>query len=166
MFIVRKVLTVEEMGISDHKPKKLVLLLKKKKWRYAYQGRRVPLIKWEELRDVDKANAYRRKMGEKMAEGQQAPVGEPTSGWAELTEKVVEVAQEVCGVRSKSVENPWMVGRDAEIEGMRRRVSEAVVSRNEMAEEVREGREGEERLEDARVVVRRERGEWRRTVRR
>ena len=65
---VKKVVTVGEMAISDHKPKKMTLYLKKKKWRNAYQGRKVPLIKWEELRCEDTANAFRRKMGEKMGE--------------------------------------------------------------------------------------------------
>ena len=55
---VRKVCTVGEMSISDHKPKKLTLTLKERKWRNAYQGRKVPLIKWEELRNEDTANAF------------------------------------------------------------------------------------------------------------
>ena len=93
-------------------------------------------------------------------------VGEVTTGWAGLSEKVVAVAKEVCGVRSKGVENPWMVGRGEVIGEMRRRLSGAIERRNGIAVEVREGREVEERLEEARVEVRRERGEWRRTVRR
>ena len=58
-----------------------------------------------------------------------------------------------------------MIGKDDRIVEMRRRVSGAVTSRNAMAEEVREGQETEERLEEAREEVRRGRGEWRRTVR-
>ena len=162
---VKKVCTVGEMALLDHKPKKMTLMLKKKKWRKAYQGRKVPLIKWEELRDEQVANDYRRKMGEALSV-EQPEAGEVTSGWAGLTEKVVEVAKEVCGVRSKRVENPWMVGKDEEIVAMRRRVSGAVTRRNEMAVEVRQGRETEQRLEERREEVRRERGEWRRTVRR
>ena len=119
------------------------------------------MIKWEELRNVDTANAFRRKMGKV----QQVAVGEVTSGWAELSEKVVDAAKEICGVRTKRVENPWMIGKDDRIVEMRRRVSGAVTSRNAMAEEVREGQETEERLEEAREEVRRGRGEWRRTVR-
>ena len=50
-----------------------------------------------------------------MSEVQQVAVGEVTSGWAELSEKVVDAAKEICGVRTKRVENPWMIGKDDRI---------------------------------------------------
>ena len=50
-------------------------------------------------------------MEEVIGERDEPVGGVETSGWAELAEKTVDVAKEVCGVRSRSVENPWMVGR-------------------------------------------------------
>ena len=60
----------------------------------------------------------------------------------------MEVAKEVCGVKQKSVENPWMVGREEELAGMRRRISAAVERRNEA---VRDGED--EEIEAARREV-------------
>ena len=124
------------------------------------------MIKWENLRNERTAEIFQRRMGEKMAEDEEMAVGEATSGWTVLAEKVLGVAREVCGIKEKSVENPWMVGREEEVEEARRRLNGAIRRRNEVAVEVAGGEATEESLEGAKEEVRRERGEWRRTTRR
>ena len=109
---VRKICTVGEAALSDQKPKKLRLDLKKRRWREAHVGKRVPMVKWEGLSNDQVAGQFRQRMEEVIGERDEEPVGGvETSGWAELAEKAVDVAKEVCGVRSRRVENPWMVGR-------------------------------------------------------
>ena len=41
----------------------------------------MPLIKWEELKNEEVANTYRRRMGEELSVEQQV-VGVATTGWA------------------------------------------------------------------------------------
>ena len=42
------------MTISDHKPKKVVLdLRRRKKWRREYVRRRTPVIRWERLKEEE-----------------------------------------------------------------------------------------------------------------
>ena len=107
-------------------------------------------------------------MEEVIGERDEEPVGGvETSGWAELVEKAVEVAKEVCGVSSRSVENPWMMGREEEIERSRRAISGAVERRNELATAERRGEvEEEEEVERAREELKRLMGEWKRTLKR
>ena len=47
----RRMRTVGEAAVSDHKPKLLVVDISKKKWRRQYVARKVPLIKWEALKN-------------------------------------------------------------------------------------------------------------------
>ena len=44
---VRKINTVGEVTISDHKPKKMVLNLERRAWRKAYVEKKVPHVKWK-----------------------------------------------------------------------------------------------------------------------
>ena len=97
--------------------------------------KRVPRIEWEKLQVETVAEAFRDHMEVKMeayeVERTQAAgeIGE-MSGWAKFAEVVVGGAKEVCGVKKKSVENPWMVGREVEIGMMRRQVCVAQERRN------------------------------------
>merc|ERR1711989_183832 len=101
---VKKVKTVGENTISDHKPKKLVLdISKKKKWRRRYAKKRIPTIQWEKLRGEEMEKKYQEEIERKMGErGVREPSQEET-GWMELQEIVVGAAKEVCGVREKRV---------------------------------------------------------------
>ena len=79
-----------------------------------------------------------------------------------LAERVVEVAVEVCGVKQKSVESPWFVGREAELTELQRSISAAVERRNEAARsgEVEELEAARERLKDVRRESKRARDGW------
>ena len=146
---VRRVNTVGEASISNHKPKKMVLELRQKKWRKANR-KRVPWVKWEALKDEEVARRFPRPMGEKMAEPVvEGPGAGESTEWGKLAEKVMGVAEEVCGLKQKSVENPWMVGREEELAEMRRRMSAAMVRRYEAVR----GGDAEEVEEARRVVV-------------
>ena len=65
---VRKICSVGEASISDHKPKKIRLSLKKKRWRVPMVRKWVPLIKWERLAEEEVAQEYGRRLGEVMRE--------------------------------------------------------------------------------------------------
>ena len=47
----KKLKTIGENVISDHRPKKMVVDVRKKKWRREYVKRRTPRIKWEMLKE-------------------------------------------------------------------------------------------------------------------
>ena len=65
---VRKIHSVGEATISDHKPKRMVLDLKQKAWRRIYQGKKTPRINFLKLREEGKQNEYKRKVEEKIRE--------------------------------------------------------------------------------------------------
>ena len=46
----RKLQTVAESTLSDHKPKLLVVDVRKRKWRRAFEAKRTPRIRWEALK--------------------------------------------------------------------------------------------------------------------
>ena len=77
----------------------------------------------------------------------------------------MEVAKEVCGTREKSVENPWMVGKEEEAEELRRVINAAVLRRNEVVEGERRGERTADEVEAGRDEVRRARWEWDRVTR-
>jgi len=89
--------------------------------------------------------------------------------WDKIRKVVVDTADEVCGRKGGRVVNPWTLGREGEIEVMRRDINRLVEARNEVVgrQEYRNrlrnrGREGEDRIgrevEAARQEVRRARG--------
>ena len=131
---VRKLNTVGEISLSDHKPKKLVVEIRRKKWRKVNK-KRVPRIQWEAMRSEEVTRRFHDKMEEKMREPVvEEPGRAESTEWGKLAEKVLMVAEEVCGLKRKDVENPWMVGKEDELGWMRRRISEAVERRNEAVE--------------------------------
>ena len=154
---VRKLCTIGEAALSDHKPKKLRVELKKKRWRKPIQRKKTPRIKWEMLQVEEVAVAYGRRLEERLGEEEEERRIDMT-GWVNLAEVVVEVAAEVCGLKEKSVENPWMIGREEESAELRRRISSAVTSRNTAVEMERQGEIGEEEVEEAKERLKEVRG--------
>ena len=130
---VRNVSTVEITSLSDHKPKKMRVRRCRKKWRTGGARRRVPQIRWERLRSEETRRRYedetRRRMERAVEEGM---VREEGTNWDTLTEVLVGSAREVCGERERRVENPWMAGREEEVEGMRRDIQETLRERTEL----------------------------------
>ena len=76
--------------------------------------------------------------------------------YEEMAEVMVGAAKEVCGVARKTVENPWTIGHEDELEELGNRIREAANQRNMKREAVTEAIE---RGEGRRAVARRER-EW------
>jgi hypothetical protein len=79
-------------------------------------------------------------------------------------------AKEVCGEDERRIENPWMVGKEEDIQRMKSAITWAVTNRNEVSEREsiqgqglqREMDEARERLRDARRVMKRELRRWER----
>ncbi len=61
---VKKISTVGESSISDHKPKKLTLVRKWKKYSREENKTRIPRIKWEAVRNKNTEERYRQKVEE------------------------------------------------------------------------------------------------------
>ena len=166
---VRKIGTVDEASLSDHKPVRLRVDLKKRRWRVVREKKKVPKIRWERLQVDAVAEEYRELMEVKMREyeeerrGNVGELGE-MSGWPKFAEVVVEGAKEVCGVREKKVENPWMIGREEEVDVLRREITVCVERRNEEAEKERRGQANQ--VVGARGMLKEARNELRRRTRR
>ena len=146
----RKVSTIGEATLSDHKPKKLKLEMKVEKKRYKNKPKKRPKIIWEKLRDPETARIYREKVQEIIENRDNGDNNDQNNentvtNWDEIAEIVTTAAKEVCGVQEKEIENPWMIGRDVQIQEMRTRINAALTLRNDLI--VRRG-EGEEDLED------------------
>ena len=157
--LVRKVHTVMEASLSDHKPKKMKIELKNKPKIPRRQEKKVPRVQWEKLRIAEHATTYRQKVEEKL-ENMEINERRRTEGlgWEEIARVTTEAAAETCGTEEKRVENPWMIGRDEEIERMRQRITRAVQRRNQLTSDIRAAttRREKERIELARQPVREE----------
>ena len=72
--MVRRIRTVEDMNLSDHKPNILRIAVSERRWRAIGGDRRKKRIKWEMLRDEGKKSEYkeetRRRMGMLMEGGE------------------------------------------------------------------------------------------------
>ena len=110
---VKKVKTVGEMVISDHKPKKMVVdVKKKKKWRRQFVKKRTPLIRWERLKEEEVEKRYAQVVERKMEKREEEEVRTDSTGWTKVQEVVLEAAKEVCGEAERKVESPWLVGKE------------------------------------------------------
>ena len=131
---VRRVNTVDEKTISDHRPKRMKLEMKKKKIVRRQRPKKRPRVLWEKLRDENTANNYREKINELLQEGAEIEFNDDgdTSEWNKISQIVTKAAEDVCGLEEKKIENPWMVGRDEQVNNMRARINTALDNRNEI----------------------------------
>ena len=156
----KKVKSVGEMVLSDHKPKKMVVNVKKKKtWRRRFEKKRTPTVKWEKLRDEETQRRYATEVDRKMRELESREKSTETTGWVDVQEIVMGVASEVCGVSERKVENPWMVGREEEVSRLRAEIGRWIERRDEAVEA-----QDEERREVARRELKAARKRWKKTV--
>ena len=150
--------------MSDHKPKKLVVDVSKRKWRRAFEPKRVPRVRWKALKieAVEKRflETAQRKIGE-MGDGR-----EDSTRWTEIAENLVQAAKETCGEQPKSVENEWLKNKD-EDQRLRRDITAKLEKKNEAQERQREGEENDEEVEErkeelktARKTRKKERKRW------
>ena len=156
----RKMRTVAETALSDHKPKRLFVDVSKRKWRRAFQPRRVPRVNWESLRVEATQERYAVKAEEKI--GEMGERMEDSTRWSEIAENLVEAAKEICGVKPNSVENEWLNGKEEEDQRLRQNISEALGRKIEAQDRQRDGEGDEEEVEARKEELKEARKEWKR----
>lgn len=138
---VLKVCTVGEMVLSDHKPKKISI--KTSKWHWNNNNKvkkRTPKINWEKLKNHEVVNNFKIKITEILENDENEETEEPErTRWKELTNVLMTAAKEVCGEQTKTVQNPWMTGRDEQVQRLRSRISGAISRRNDIRKRMNEG---------------------------
>jgi hypothetical protein len=133
---VRKLNTVGELTLSDHKPVKLVIEIKKWHWN-TQKRKRTPKIRWEKLKEPETARLYRQRINE-LTEELEINGESETTEYREIVEIVLKAAKETCGESEKRIENPWMIGKEEELQRMKSRIAGAVTARNNLAEVARQ----------------------------
>ena len=175
-WMIERMRTMSEWGLSDHRPKCVRVRKEVRKWRMSGPSeRRVPKIKWEALQEESKKEEYVERTRMLMNEGEWSEnVGE----WEKVSEVMVRAAKDVCGIREKGVLNPWVIGHEESIRERMARVNEAVNARNECMSRLRarhgmRTRQGgaqrsllESQVERARAEVRNARKDVKRFMRR
>jgi hypothetical protein len=168
----KKLCTIGEYTLSDHKPKRITIEIKKWHWK-TDNRKKVPKIRWERLKDPEIVAQYRlriREIFEERGDIEEEEGEEETSNYREIIEVVTQAATEVCGIQERRIENPWMIGREEDLQRMKSRISGAVTARNDLGE--RERTQGQnleveigqvrERLKEARREMKRETRRWER----
>ena len=89
---IKKVKTVGESTISDHKPKKVVLDLRKRKWRRVFVKKKVPVVCWEKLKLEEVEKRYAEVAERKMREREGEEGRQDSTGWTKVQEVVLEAA--------------------------------------------------------------------------
>ena len=128
--MIERMRTLSEWGLSDHRAKVMRIRPEMKKWRTSGEdGKRVPRIRWEVLKDEEKREAYKEKTSELLnaRDQEEENVGE----WERMSKVMLKAAEEVCGKVKGKVKNPWVVGHEEELDEMNARINEAVNGRNE-----------------------------------
>ena len=166
--LVNKVHTVPEPTLSDHKPKRLKVNKIHKPKIHRQHTKKIPRVQWEKLRVEEHALTYRQKVEEKIETYETEERQTEGVGYDKISKIVTEAALETCGTTERKIENPWMIGREEEIERMRNRIAEAIQRRNQLTVNIRETqlREEKERLEQERQPVREELKEARKDLKR
>ena len=133
--MIRKMRSERMNELSDHKPKKVVICVEKKRWRVV-NGERKRRIKWNVLRDSEKKEEYKESTRVKWNERMDRETGESSRmQWKNLVE-VMNEAAEVCGLESGRVANPWMIGHEREVNEMREKIERLISERNSMHERI------------------------------
>ena len=153
--MVKRMCGASEWGLSDHRPKCLRVRVCKKKWRTVREEKRVPRVMHERMSDERVRAEYERKTREKMEDLEWE--GE-SDEWGKLAEVMVGAASEVCGEGRGRASNPWMVGKEEELEVLHQAVNEATERRNECAVRMENRRRLRARAND--VNMRRLEREW------
>ena len=83
-------------------------------------GERKQRIKWEVLRDSENKEEYKESTRAKCNERMEIETGKSSRLQCKnLVEVMNEAAEEVCGLESGRVANPWMIGHERELNEMR-----------------------------------------------
>ena len=114
------------------------------------------------------ASQYRRRVEDLLEEYDDAEDADITS-CNKITDIVIKAAEEVCGREEKKIENPWMIGKDEEVQRMRDRLNRALERRNLLAVRQRENpnedldneiTESREEVKNSRKEIKRETRRW------
>ena len=165
----KKVCTIGEQTVSDHKPKKLTIEIKKWHWS-TVERKRIPKIKWERLREPEVAAQYRQRIEELAEEIEEEREERDSTNYKEIVDLVTRAAKDICGEEEKRIENPWMIGKEEELQRLKVGITTAVNQRNEISVREREQgvnleaemNEARERLKEARREMKRETRRWER----
>ena len=157
----KKISTIGEMTLSDHKPKKLIIEVKKWHW-HTEERKRVPKIRWEKLRDPQTERLFRLKV-EELLEDNDVEERENGTGWNEIVNVTIAAAKEVCGEQERRIENPWMIGKEERLQQLKSRINGAVSRRNEIRGRQAVGEEldrARDELKNARKDMKKELRDW------
>ena len=169
---IRKMCTLKEISLSDHKPKMMIFKCWMKKFGINDKKTVRPRINHEKLRQEETAMMFKLKVRqilneEAIANDDLEEDEEKDESWSKVVNLLNNVALETCGEVTKSVENPWMVEKEDEIKEMRTRISNAVINRNRIMEQgVRSDLDADllteyrEELKDARKVLKKSSRRW------
>ena len=118
---------------------KIELTTPKKRYHSDRETQRIPGINFEKLRDPDNTVRYRDRVELKLEERDRTGPRrqDDLTEWNEIAEIVTSAAEEICGIQEKKIENPWMLGHEAEAQTLRNRIIGAITARNQLMEEER-----------------------------
>ena len=162
----RRMKTIGEASLSDHKPKLLLVDVSKRKWRRVFKSRKVPVVQWEALKNEQVCKRFEQEVDRRLNQEAQTTRREDSTRWSGLAGNLVEAAKITCGLKAKTVENEWMVGKEEEDRVLRNSITAAFERRNEKLEEERRGEASPEEVEEAREALKEARKEWKRERRR
>ena len=163
----RKMSTIWESAISDHKPKRLVLDIKRKGWRRDFQPKRIPQVRWEALRDEETARRYAEEVERKLREEEEEQqIRADSTDWSRLAGCMVDAAKETCGLKEKAIENEWIVRNEEEDKRLKDNITRALEEKNEAVEKERRGEIIQLEVERKKEVLKEARKEWKRERRR
>ena len=124
----KRIKTMSEAAVSDHKPKWMLVDIRKRKWRREYEARRIPAIKWEVLKNEQVASRFQAEAKQRLRSDREE-VRTYSTRWTGLAGHLVEAARVTWGLRSKSVENEWLIGKEEEDKATRNNRSAGIVMR-------------------------------------
>ena len=150
----RRMYTVAEASLSDHKPK-LIQIETKVKLPKRKREKKQPRIKWEMLKNPEHKTQYKEKVQQILEEREQENYdnlmnvnNNETTEWNDIVQIVNTAALEVCGEMEKHIENEWMIDKDTEVNIMRNRITTAINNRNDLTEQIRNGQNDPEGQQD------------------
>ena len=112
---VKKVNTVGDLTLSNHKQKKIILVRKWRKYNRNERKKQVPKFRWVRLDDEVIASQYRRRVEDLLEEYDETEDADITS-LKNNTNIVIKAAKKVCGREEKKIEYPWMMGKGDEVQ--------------------------------------------------
>ena len=118
--LVGKIQVTQDLSLSDHKPVTISIRIGLKTNRVL--RRMPPKINAEILRSTAAKAKFKEYTEEKYTN---------QGDWDSMAKVLTDAAKEVCGTTTKQVENPWILGNEAELTDLHKTISDLVIRRNE-----------------------------------